>query len=167
MNSSLNTEGSIQELVGSLRHLVRAIYVDSAKMSRKHGLTSAQSSVVRTLFKNGPLSSADLSRRLYVTPSNITGIIDRLDKKGLVERIPQAKDRRVVRIQLTAQGLARAEELPDPIEKKLVASLSHMPHAQVKALCDLTRHLLNAIDADAVIDAPPDFLDRTAAPPDL
>ena len=167
MPPSTENEASIRQLVGNLRHLVRAIYLDSAKMSRQYGLTSAQSSVVRTLFKNGPLSSADLSRKLYVTPSNITGIIDRLDKKGLVERIPQATDRRVVRIQLTAQGHALGEQLPDPIEKKLVASLSHMPHEQVSALCDLIRHLLNAIDADAVVDAPPDFSNQTASLPDL
>lgn len=167
MNTSLDNEASIRELVGSLRRLVRAVYLDSAKMSRQYGLTGAQSSVVRTLFKDGPISSADLSRKLYVTPSNITGIIDRLDKKGLVERVPQATDRRIVRLQLTAQGQALGETLPDPIEKKLVARLSHMPPEQVQLLCDLTRQLHHAIDADTAIEAPPDFPDRTAAPFDL
>ena len=160
-------EASISRLVTSLRLLVRAIYVDSARMSRQYGLTSAQSGVLRTIYKNGALSSADLSRRLHVTPSNITGIIDRLGKKGLVERIPLAHDRRVVRIHLTAEGHSLGEALPDPIEKKLIASLSHMPPDQIRQLCKLTRHLLKAIDADAEIDAPLDFPNSTAATFDL
>jgi DNA-binding MarR family transcriptional regulator len=122
---------------------------------------------MRTLIKDGPISSADLSRKLYVTPSNITGIIDRLDKKGLVERVPQSTDRRVVRLQLTAQGKALGETLPDPIEKKLVARLSHMPPEQVQLLCDLTHQLLDAIDADTAIDTLPDFPGQTATPLDL
>jgi DNA-binding MarR family transcriptional regulator len=167
MNASIDNEASIRELVGGLRLLVRAVYVDSAKMSRRYGLTGAQSSVVRTLFQNGPISSADLSRKLYVTPSNITGIIDRLDKKGLVERVPQANDRRVVRIQLTAAGLTLGKALPDPIEKKLVRRLAHMPHEHIQLLCDLTREILDAIDAKAVIETPSEFPEPKAAPPDL
>ena len=48
------------------------------KMGKQYGLTGPQSLVLRLLIKEGALSSADLSRQMYVTPSNITGIIDRL-----------------------------------------------------------------------------------------
>ena len=94
-------ETVIKEIVGALRRLVKAVYLDSSKISRQYGLTAAQSIVLRILFHEGPLSSADLSRRLYVTPSNMTGVIDRLEKKALVERVRQAADRRVVLITLT------------------------------------------------------------------
>ena len=54
---------------------------------------------------------------MYVTPSNITGIIDRLEKKGLVERIRQQGDRRVALITLTQSGQKLGQTIPDPIEK--------------------------------------------------
>lgn len=167
MTPSNHNEASIRQLVGSLRLLVRALYLDSSKMSRVYGLTSAQSGVVRTIFKNGPVSSAELSRKLYVTPSNITGIIDRLVKKALVERIPQANDRRVVRIHLTEQGHALGEILPDPIEKKLIAGLAGLPPEHIRLLRDMIRQLLNAIDADAVTGAALDDADETVTPPEL
>ena len=74
-------ESVIQDLVWSIRRLIRAVYLDSQKISKRYGLTGPQSAVIRNLFNKGPMSSADLSRNLFVTPSNITGIIDRLEKK--------------------------------------------------------------------------------------
>ena len=68
----------VKEIVGAIRRLIRAISIDSVKMSRQFSLTAPQSGVLRSLARSGPVSSADLSRELCVTPSNITGIIDRL-----------------------------------------------------------------------------------------
>ena len=82
-----DNEPVINNLVVAIRKLIRAVYLDSQQINKQYGLTGPQSGVLRILIKNGPTSSADLSRLLYVTPSNITGIIDRLEKKALVERI--------------------------------------------------------------------------------
>ena len=63
--------------------MVRTVYLDSLKMNKVFGLTGPQSTALRALHSCGPMSSAAMSKLLYVTPSNITGIIDRLEKKGL------------------------------------------------------------------------------------
>ena len=107
-------QADINELVGSIRKPVRAVYLDSKKMAKRYGLTGPQSAVLRLLVNNGPLSSAELSRRLYVTPSNVTGIIDRLGKKGLVERIRKEGDRWVALINLTESGHRLSKTIPDP-----------------------------------------------------
>ena len=111
-------EITINEIVGAIRRLVRAVYLDTAKMSKQFGLTGPQSAVLRILVKKGPISSAELSRKLYVTPANITGIIDRLEKKGLVERTRKDGDRRIALITLTESGMNLGKTLPDPIENK-------------------------------------------------
>jgi DNA-binding MarR family transcriptional regulator len=72
-------EQLIKDTVTSLRRLLRAVYVDNAKMSRQYGVTGAQGSVLRSLRDSGPASSAQLSRNLYVKPSTMTGLIDRLE----------------------------------------------------------------------------------------
>ena len=122
----------IKKIVGSIRKLYRAVYLDAAKMSPGFGLTGSQSGVLRTIFNHGPLSSADLSRRMFVTPSNITGIIDRLEKKGLVERIRRREDRRIVLITLTEDGERISKMIPDPIEKKLINGLADLEPAKVR-----------------------------------
>jgi DNA-binding MarR family transcriptional regulator len=136
----------IKDIVESIRRLVRAEYLDSQKMSKQYGLTAPQSLVLRLLIKKGALSSADLSRQMYVTPSNITGIIDRLEKKGLVERIRQQGDRRVALITLTQSGQKLGKAVPDPIEKKIVHQLSDLDPENLQILAMAMNQILNLID---------------------
>lgn len=146
----------IKEIVGVIRKFVRAVSIHTFQMSRKYGLTGPQCAVIRALATEGSLSSASLSRRLYVTPSNITGIIDRLEKKRLVERIKKDGDRRVALITLTPRGGKMSKTLPDPIETKLIAELADLGSEHVRILALVMNQILNLIDAKGV-DA--DFLD--------
>ncbi len=147
-------ESVIQDLVWSIRRLVRAVYLDSQKISKRYGLTGPQSAVVRNLYNNGPMSSADLSRNLFVTPSNITGIIDRLEKKQIVERIKKEGDRRVALITLTATGNELSKTLPDPIMKKFIAELADLEPEHVQLLAMAMNQILNLIDTDDVEEEP-------------
>ena len=151
----------IKEIVGAIRKFVRAVSLDAFKISKKYGLTGPQSTLLRTLVKEGPLSSASLSRRLYVTPSNITGIIDRLEKKGLVERIRKERDRRIVLINLTESGAELSNSLPDPIEKKLIYELADLKPEHVRILALMMNQILNLIDAKGVDD---EFLELHQGP---
>jgi DNA-binding MarR family transcriptional regulator len=136
-------EDVIKDIVHSIRRLVRAEYLDSQKMSKQFGLTGPQSLVVRLLIKKGALSSADLSRQMYVTPSNITGIIDRLEKKGLVERIRKQGDRRVALITLTQSGQELGKTIPDPIEKKFINQLADLEPEHLQILAMTMNQILN------------------------
>ena len=142
----------IKEIDGAIRKFVRAVSLDAFKIGKKYGLTGPQSTLLRTLVQEGPLSSASLSRRLYVTPSNITGIIDRLEKKGLVERIRKERDRRIVLINLTESGTELSNSLPDPIEKKLIYELGDLKPGHVRILALVMNQILNLIDAKGVDD---------------
>jgi len=151
----------IKEIVGAIRKFVRAVSIDTFQMSRKYGLTGPQCAVIRTLATEESLSSASLSRRLYVTPSNITGIIDRLEKKELVERISKDGDRRVALIILTQSGSKMSKTLPDPIETKLIAELADLGSEHVRILALVMNQILHLIDAKGV---QADFLDLHMGP---
>jgi MarR family transcriptional regulator, organic hydroperoxide resistance regulator len=151
---TVENETVIKEIVGAIRRLVRAVYLDSAKMSKQYGFTGSQSSVLRSLIHSGPLSSAELSRILYVTPSNMTGIIDRLEKKGLVERIRKEGDRRIALITLTGRGADLSRTLPDPIEHKLISELGDLEPEHVQMLGLAVQQILTLIDAKGVDETP-------------
>jgi DNA-binding MarR family transcriptional regulator len=145
-----HNEGVITDIVGSIRKLVRAVYLDSQKMSRQFGLTGQQSLVMRLLLNNGSMSSADLSRLMYVTPSNMTGIIDRLEKKDLIERVRKEGDRRVALITLTASGKTMSERIPDPIEQKIISELADLEMDHVQLLAMAMNQILNLIDTEDI-----------------
>ena len=68
------------------------------------GLSASQLAVMRGLWQGDRCTLGELSGQCCCAPPNITGLVDRLEKKGLVERLPDPGDRRVVRVVLTEAG---------------------------------------------------------------
>ncbi len=75
---------------------------------REIGLSVLQCDVLTTLTEEEGISQQALAKRLYVTKGNISGLLDRLESAGLVERRSTAADRRQYEIHLTAPGRAAA-----------------------------------------------------------
>lgn len=69
-------------------------------------LTPVQGHVLRLLEPEQPLPMNDLAGALHCDASNVTGLVDRLEQRHLVERRPGARDRRVKELLLTAEGVA-------------------------------------------------------------
>jgi MarR family 2-MHQ and catechol resistance regulon transcriptional repressor len=68
------------------------------------GLTSGQLGVIEALMHLGPLSQGELGRKLLRSGGNVTTVIDNLERRGLVARRRNPEDRRVVTVELTAEG---------------------------------------------------------------
>lgn len=77
---------------------------------RRSDMTGAQLNALLALRAAGPagLRMSEIGRRLVVTKSNVTGLVDRLERQGLVKRTTPA-DRRAIVVKLTPQGLAAIE----------------------------------------------------------
>lgn len=67
------------------------------------GITAPQGMVIGTLSKLGQIKISDLSERLGLSNSTVSGIVDRLEKQHFVERIRSEEDRRVVYVKLTSK----------------------------------------------------------------
>ncbi|MEJ2538443.1 MAG: MarR family transcriptional regulator [Gemmatimonadota bacterium] len=77
----------------------------------EYGLTTPQFGVLEALYHLGPLSLGELADKLLVTGGNITYVMDRLEKDGLVERDRSGPDRRVVTARLTDRGAERIRQV--------------------------------------------------------
>lgn len=87
--------------------LVRLFYEarqHSQSLKRRYGVTAAQLSLLKVLEKLGEKTHSDLSECLYLRGSTTTGIIDRLEERGLVRRRRSRTDRRLVKIGLGEAG---------------------------------------------------------------
>jgi DNA-binding MarR family transcriptional regulator len=75
----------------------------------------------------GPISSADLARRVGITPQSMSEVIAMLERKGLIVRTARDDNRRIADVGLTAAGeslLRQAEERVDVVERSLLDGLS-------------------------------------------
>jgi DNA-binding MarR family transcriptional regulator len=118
-------------------------------MVKKFGITGPQSLVIKSLYSSEkPLSSATLSRYLNVTPSNITGIIDRLEEKELVKRTRNQLDRRTNLIELTKKGSEYGKILPDLIEEKLAKELKNLKPKKISEIYSSLNFIIQIIGSD-------------------
>ena len=132
MNIGENRE--ISNILDAIRRLTAALSSEAIGGGRRASLTISQCKVLRRLAKKGPESASQLSRSLSMSPSNVTGIIDRLQNKGLVKRVPKIGDRRVMMITLTSAGKKTSESLPETAENRLVSGLENLEKSEVKKL---------------------------------
>ena len=149
-------ERIVKEIVTAIRKISRSIYLDSRKMIKQFGLTGPQSHVMRVLASNEPLSSAALSRLLFVTPANMTGIIDRLENKELITRNKKIGDRRISLIGLTEKGKELGQSLPDPTEEKLILGLADLEPTEIYGIYSAVEKILDLVDAKDLSDVPLD-----------
>ena len=101
------------------------------------GITGAQFNVLILLFaqtEDGTMSQSDLGRLLTVHRSNVTGLVDRLEAQGLVQRQDDQKDRRVHRIALTETGRETARRAEDLYLGRIHRIMSVLEPPQWRAL---------------------------------
>jgi MarR family transcriptional regulator, organic hydroperoxide resistance regulator len=94
------------------------LYTESRRVTkevaRRAELTGPQLTVLKMLEGVGDLSLSELSERIRAQNSTVTGIIDRMEREGLVIRARSTEDRRVVHIRLTDKGAKIAREIAVP-----------------------------------------------------
>lgn len=131
----LTTE--VVDLIGSVVARYHAEYDEAAA---RQGLTGPQARLL-TLLTHEPTAMRRLAHRLKCEPSNITGLVDRLEAQGLVERRPDPDDRRVKVAAATAAGAEAAAALRASLgfAREPLAGLTV---AERTALRDLLRRML-------------------------
>jgi len=82
-------------------------------------LSAPQVHTLLAMGHEGPLTMGELARRVAVTEKTTTGLVDRLERDGLVQRLRDDSDRRVVRVKLTARGGRLARRLDAEVLQKL------------------------------------------------
>ena len=94
--------GELSEFATRLYQLVESLRIEHEEAAATVGLTAPQATLLT--FLSEPASMKQFAERMGCDPSNVTGIIDRLESKGLVVRAADPDDRRVKRIARTAAG---------------------------------------------------------------
>ncbi|MEV7424470.1 MULTISPECIES: MarR family winged helix-turn-helix transcriptional regulator [unclassified Streptomyces] len=127
----------VVELIGTV---VARYYEEYEQAAAEHALTGAQARVLRLLSLD-PMPMRRIARKLKCEPSNITGIVDRLEARGLVERRPDPADRRVKLAAATEKGLATAELLRDSLDFAR-EPLAGLTAAEREVLRDLLKRMV-------------------------
>ncbi len=126
------------EAMSALRAAGKFIHLLQNRWAEQHGLSEGRLAVMFRLYRGGECPLGDLATELETTPRNITGLVDHLERDGLVERIPDPQDRRSLRARLTPAGKDRIESIwKEGFEhqQSVTEGLSKDDLAQLRHLC--------------------------------
>jgi len=130
------------ELTKAVMATADAFMRESARLFRPYGLTGAQYNVLNILSDSVEgMSQRQLGDLLVVDRSNVTGLLDRLEKAGWVRREDHPQDRRVYRVSLTPAGRALWEEV-HPLYLDVARQLTEgLPPKKMDHCLEVLRHL--------------------------
>jgi DNA-binding MarR family transcriptional regulator len=143
----------------ALRQIIRAIDLHSKKLERESGLTGPQLLIMQIVYDEGPLTAGALAKSVSLSQATVTSILDRLEKKGYLQRERDLEDKRKVWITLSSTGKNALKQAPTLLQESFINSFSELKDwEQSLILSSLQRvaAMMQASDLEAspVLDTP-------------
>ncbi|MSM38875.1 MAG: MarR family transcriptional regulator [Geobacter sp.] len=145
---------SIPHIIDNLRRVFQAITEYSKTAERSTGLTGPQLWALKILATASPMKVSDLARQMYLRPSTVVGILDRLEGKQLVTRTRSMTDRRAVDLYLTEKGHELATEAPEVAQIMLVKGLTALTEEEFCTVEEGMKQMVKMLGAEDIIPQP-------------
>lgn len=152
-----------QEILRSLRRIFHAVDRHSRRLARVHGLTEPQALCLNAIQRMDMTSPGLLARAISLSPPTVTGILDRLERRGLVRRERNERDKRQVVIRLTDAGRRLLAASPPPLQERFTRRLAALPVNRQRRISKTLEEVVRLLEAEDIDAAP--LLARGAADP--
>lgn len=145
-----------KEIIIKIRRIVRSINLESKKMQKDHGVSIPQILCLEYL-KNSPNYQAtqkSIRDHINLNSSTVSGIISRLENKGMLARLPKIGDRRTTVIALTSMGDKLLSSTPDLLQQRLSVKLKKVPDKDLQAISASLEMLVNMLEIEDLEASP-------------
>jgi DNA-binding MarR family transcriptional regulator len=115
-----------EDVLLSLRQIIRAVDLHSRRLVHDHGLTGPQLLLLRALERLGEVPVGELARDVSLSHATVTGVLDRLEKRGLVQRERSVEDKRKVLVSTTESGLVLLSDAPSLLQEQFIARFQNL-----------------------------------------
>ncbi len=151
MGTSLSIENQI---VAAIRRIMRAVDLHSRHLAEEHGLTGPQLATLQAAGRLGEASTGALARAVHLSGPTVTGILDRLVRRQLVERARSGQDRRSVTVTLTRSGLEVLATAPSLLQDRFRHELVRLEEWEQTMILAMLQRIAAMMDAES-LDASP------------
>jgi DNA-binding MarR family transcriptional regulator len=123
----------------SLQKTADSLGIEAEQLFKPHGLTGTQYNVLRILRGAEPegLACRAIGERMISHDPDMTRLLDRMERRGLLSRARQTDDRRVIKTRISPAGLALLKSLDQPVRELHRRQFRHLPSARLKILAKL------------------------------
>lgn len=166
-------------ILSALRRIIRSVDSHSRRLATDFGVTVPQLLCMLKIAERGSLTVKELSGEVFLAPSTVVGIVDRLEKAQLFLRERSAEDRRQVRLSLTEQGRELLARSPSPLQANLVEAIGQLPELERATIALSLERIIECIGAPShpaagaspgdgtapVLESAPDLNESNGVPP--
>lgn len=139
-NEIHSSDGVTQMVIVALRRIIRAIDLRSRQLATRCGLTGPQLVLLKELSVQDGISVGTLARSVHLSHATVTGILDRLAKRGLVQRQRGNEDKRRMLVWLTDSGTELLADAPPLLQEEFTEEFAQLePWEQTQILASLQR----------------------------
>lgn len=141
-----------EEVLVALRRIIRAIDLQSKRLIQVSGLSGPQLLLMKAIGEGGRISAGQLARTVNLSQGTVTTILDRLEKKELIQRERSPEDKRRIFVSLSSEGEAALAKAPALLQehfiKRFRALESWEQHLIISSLLRVAT-MMDAQDLDA------------------
>ncbi|MEH0664734.1 MarR family transcriptional regulator [Vibrio scophthalmi] len=143
-----------EEVLVSLRQIMRAIDLHSKKLSKESGLTGPQLILMRSIRELGEVTIRELSNHTNMSQATATTILDRLERNDLVKRVRSVQDKRKVHAHLTDKGRQVLSEAPMPLQQSFINKFQKLEEWEQSLLLSSVQRISAMMNAEDIEAAP-------------
>ena len=144
------------EILINVRKISRSVNLESRRLEKEYGISIPQLLALSFLREQEHYQASHKAIKdfLKLNASTVTGIITRLEKKGMVAKLPRLNDKRVSLITLTAKGAELLKAVPHPLHQQISQKLQSLSPHQLTQLNEAFRAIIDILKIDDIEDSP-------------
>jgi len=139
------------EVLVSIRQIIRAVDLHSKQLNKNFGLTSPQLLLMRAIQSSPLMTIRQLSTKSNMSQATATSILDRLEKRGLVIRERDTIDKRKVHARITAEGEDILQQAPQLLQEDFIEQFQALDEWEQTLLLSSLQRLSRMMNAPAII----------------
>lgn len=132
----------ISNIMDNIRRVFQILNEQSQRIKQETGLTGPQLWAIRVIHEHTPVNISEIAKLMYLHPTTVLGIIDRLEARGLVSRNRSRDDRRVIWVELTQAGNHLVKSVPEVVQGLFWAKLEGLSLDDLSEIDEGISHLV-------------------------
>jgi len=146
----LKDQTMTNEVLIALRRIIQAIDLYSRSLVKEHGITGPQLVILQVLSRNNEMSVGELAKAISLGQATVTGILDRLEKRGLIIRRKDDNDKRKVLISPTEESKKVVAVKPSALQQTFVGQFEKLQDWEKIMILAVLQRIVAMMDAKSI-----------------